>query len=141
LGSEPPQGSAQDAAQVPLPSQVPPVQLLPAVFGEPSAQVGAPVPQAMRPARHSFWLVVHEAPAVQSTQTALALHTLFPPQLTPVFAAPATQVELPVPQKVTPAAQALLGLVAQATPALQGTQLPALHTLSVPQVSPSDLAW
>jgi hypothetical protein len=81
--------------------------------------------------------VAQATPEAQATQ-APPLHTRFEPQLAPFgSAAPFTHWEVPVAQLVTPAWQSGSGCVAQATPAVQETQAPPLHTRFVPQAVPS----
>src|SRR5438876_1128453 len=103
----------------PAPSGAPP----------PSIQVCAPVVQEVTPLmrRLAPGFVVHERPAVQATLT--------PPALLP----PSTQTNCPVEQEVVPFLQ-MLGLVVQALPAVQPTQLPLpSHTRLLPQLVPADL--
>jgi hypothetical protein len=52
------------------------------------------------------------------------------------LAPPATQTGAPVSQEIVPCRQGFVGGV-QAAPAVQDTQLPALHTRFVPQLFPS----
>ena len=73
--------------------------------------------------------------------TTPAVHDWPAPQLAPacLLVLLSTQVDTPVPHQVTPTLQSL-GLVLQARPAVQSTQLPPLlQTLSVPQDAPVDL--
>jgi hypothetical protein len=101
-------------------------QLVPAGFGVPSTHVCAPVLHEVTPYRQAaFGLVVHDRPAVHDTQLPEPLHTMFVPQLVPAgFGAPSTHVCAPVLHEVTPFMQAALGLVVQASPAVQATQPP-----------------
>src|SRR5438552_12741871 len=85
-------------------------------------------------------LPVQVPPAVQATQAPLPLHTMLVPQLTPpALLPPSTQTNCPVEQEVVPFLQ-MLGLVVQALPAVQPTQLPLpSHTRLLPQLVPADL--
>jgi hypothetical protein len=96
------------------------------------------------PVAQEYCQVVHEPNGVQSPPAthethAPSLHTRFVPQVSP-FAAMivpvSTQAWMPVAQEVTPATQEF-GFVSQASPAVQETHAPPLHTWFVPQVAPS----
>jgi hypothetical protein len=132
---------AVHATQLPLLLQtwlVP--QLVPADFWLPSTQVWLPVLHEVMPLKQAeLGLVVQLAPAVQPMHPPEPLHTWLVPQLVPAaFGVPSTHCWLPVLHEVMPLAQAALGLVAQAWPAVQETQLPEpLHTWLVPQVVPA----
>ncbi len=80
---------------------------------------------------------MHAAFSVQAMH-APALQTWFVPQEVPGgrFAAESMQARVPVVQLVTPTLHAV-GFMLHAAPAAQATQLPALHTRSVPQLVPA----
>jgi hypothetical protein len=101
-------------------------QLVPAGFGVPSTHVCAPVLQEVTPYRQAaLGLVVHDRPSVHDTQLPEPLHTMFVPQAVPAaLGVPSTHVCAPVLHEVTPFMHAGLGLVAQASPAVQATQPP-----------------
>ena len=100
-----------------------------------SRQTELPVAQEVEPVRQKVGLVAQAWPATQVTQ-APPLQTWSVPQTVPSGSLPAsTQTELPVAQEVVPVRQKV-GLVAQAWPATQATQTPALQTWSVPQPVP-----
>jgi len=81
------------------------------------------------------WLAVHEP------QLPLPSQTMLVPQLVPpILLPPSAQVWAPVAQDVAPFLQ-MLGLVVQAVPAVQATQLPVpLQTMLVPQLVPAILS-
>src|SRR5438477_2474060 len=83
---------------------------------------------------------VQAPPAVQAPQLPFPSQTMFVPQLTPpALLPPSMQVIAPVEQEVVPFLQ-MLGLVVQALPAVQATQLPLpSHTRLLPQLVPADL--
>ena len=98
-----------------------------------ATQAEVPVEQDVTPVlqRVLGWQVV---PAVQAPQVPLS-HTLLVPHDVPFARFPVSvQTEVPVAQDVAPVLQALLGW--QVVPAVQAPQVPALHTLLVPQVVP-----
>jgi hypothetical protein len=101
-----------------------------------STHVCVPVLHEVMPVRHGSGFVAQASPAVQEEQVP-ALHTRFVPQLVPFArSAPSTHWDVPVAQEVTPRLQSASGLPGQASPAAQVEQVPALQTLSVPQVVP-----
>ncbi len=105
-----------------------------------STHVIAPVVQDVVPILQAPGLPVQVFPGVQAMQEPLPLQTRFVPQLTPpALLLPSMQVIAPVEQDVVPFLQAV-GLPVQATPAVQGTQVPLpLHTMLVPQLVPAVL--
>src|SRR5438034_1009157 len=129
---------AVQAPQLPFPSQTRLVpQLRPPILLLPSTQVWAPVAQENVPFLQTLGLVVQEPPAVHETQVPEPLQTKFVPQLTPgaLFVSSA-QVWAPLEQEVAPFLQ-MLGLVAQAPPAVQAMQPPEpLQTMLAPQLVP-----
>jgi len=134
---------AAHETQVPEPLQtmfVP--QLVPGDLSPPSMQVRAPVAHEVTPLLQALLGLVPQAtPAVHETQVPAPLHTRFVPQATPgdLFVSSA-QVWAPVAQEVAPFLQ-MLGLVAQAPPAVQAAQVPApLQTMLVPQLVPPAFA-
>jgi hypothetical protein len=71
--------------------------------------------------------------------TRLSYGQVVSPQTVPAgWKLPTTQVGLPVAHEIVPIAQAFDS--GQVPPAAQATQLPVLHTMSVPQVVPSGAA-
>jgi hypothetical protein len=74
------------------------------------------------------------APDVQSTQLPL-LHTLLVPQPVPFVSMVPVSVQVIGEHEVLPAWQALVGV--HASPAVQATHAPALHTMFVPHIMPS----
>jgi hypothetical protein len=129
--------SAQET-QVPEPLQTMLVpQAVPAPLFVPSTQVWAPVSQAVDPLRQTLGLPVQEAPTVHATQLPVPLQTMLVPQPRPgALLVSSTQVWPPVAQDVAPFRQ-MLGLVVQARPGLQATQLPEpLQTMLLPQLVP-----
>ena len=118
---------------------VPPLHTLFVPHDVPSAafpatvQTEVPVEQDVIPVLQRLlgWQLM---PAVQEAHVP-ALHTLLVPHDVPSATFPdATQAEVPVEQDVTPVLQRVLGW--QVVPAVQAPQVPALHTLLVPQVVP-----
>src|SRR5262249_48124661 len=101
-----------------------------------SAQTEAPVMQEVAPVRHGLFGGWQLVPEVQATHVP-ALQTMFVPHTVPLTSA------LPLSAQVTAGEQAwnpawhLLAVGMQAVPAVQGTQLPPLQTMFVPQLVPS----
>ena len=82
---------------------------------------------------------MHAVPALHVPQLP-ALHTMFVPQLVPFGRFPDSwQTGEPVAQDVVPVLHALVGW--QLAPAAHMTQVPALQTRSVPQVTPFANDW
>ncbi|HSN91447.1 MAG TPA: hypothetical protein VLS93_09480, partial [Anaeromyxobacteraceae bacterium] len=116
-------------------------QVVPFGLAAPSTHVCVPVAQDVVPSWQSVsGFVVQAIPAVQETH-APALQTMFVPQLVPFGSSVVvlTHTEVPVSHEVTPVRQGS-GSVAQASPAVQETQVPALQTMSVPQLVPFGFA-
>jgi len=130
------------ATQLPEPLQTMLVpQLVPPALLLPSTQTGAPDEQAIMPFLQALFGLVEQAwPAVQATQAPEPLQTMFVPQLVPpALLPPSTQVTAPLEHELVPILQ-MLGLVEQAWPAVQATQVPEpLQTMLVPQPTPGDL--
>ena len=98
-----------------------------------SAQTANPVTHEFAPVLHLFvgWQL---APGVQSPHTPL-LHTLLVPQVVPLTRfLPVSAHVIDGEQDCVPAWHAFDGM--QASPTVQGKQLPLLHTMFVPQVVP-----
>jgi hypothetical protein len=104
----------------------------------PSAQVIAPVAHEYTPFLQTLGLPVQAPPAVQATHAPAPSHTMLVPQLVPAdLLPPSTHVWAPVAHDVAPFLQ-MVGLVVQAAPAVQATQLPEpLQTWFMPQVVPA----
>jgi len=78
------------------------------------------------------WLASH----ISADLSTPPVHDCASPHSVPIGLLPlSAQTEVPVAQEVRPSLQGLVG--EQVTPAVQETQLPALHTRLVPQVFPS----
>lgn len=132
---------ATQARQLPMPLQTRSgPQPAPAATFAPSTQRVTPVEQSMEPLLHGApGLLVQVAPCTHMPQKPLASHTCPEPQFVPAArGGPSTQVSAPVAHEVTPVRQPGFGLVAQAFPARQLTQVPAgEQTRSAPQLDPA----
>jgi hypothetical protein len=106
----------------------------------PFTHIWVPVAQEVTPTRQGSGFPPQASPSVQGVhtpplQTSGAVGVTS--QVVPfAFAAPSTQVEVPVEQEVTPEWQAPSGLVVQASPAVHGVQRPPLQTRFEPQGVP-----
>ncbi len=109
-------------------------QTVPAGWKPDDTQVAVPVAHEMVPTAQAL-LSGQVPPAAHATQLP-ALQTMSVPQEVPLGAAVplSWHVILPVWQLYTPTWQGLAGV--QLPPAMHDTQLPALQTLSVPQLVP-----
>jgi hypothetical protein len=99
-----------------------------------SAQTGTPVTHEFVPVLHLFagWQL---APGTQSMHMPLVLQTLFVPQLVPPTRfLPVSEQVIDGEQACVPAWHAFDGM--QTWPTVQGTQLPLLQTMFVPQLVP-----
>jgi hypothetical protein len=127
------------ATQAPALSQTMPTpQLVPAARFAPSTQVVALPEQLVTPCLHAVGLPVQVWLATQAPQNPLPSHSWPPVQVVVLgLGVPSMQVDAPVTHEVTPLRQ-IDGLVVQAVPAVQETQVPVpLQTWLVPQVVPA----
>jgi hypothetical protein len=114
----------------------PPEQGVPGIAWPVCVQMGEPVEQSVAPKRQGLLCGLHAAPVAQATQLP-PRHTWFVPQGVPSFTEPlAVHVCAPVEQSVAPRAQALPG-GEHASPAVQATHAPLLHTMFSPHTVPS----
>jgi hypothetical protein len=103
----------------------------------PEAHALQSVPAALHADGQVVVVVVHAAAAVHIAADVLtpSAHDWAAPHRVPTGRLPlATHTEVPVAQEVMPSLHGSEGV--QAAPATHGTQLPALHTRSVPQLTP-----
>jgi hypothetical protein len=113
---------------LPVSHAVPAVRFAPATQFGPALQDNAPLLQAL--------VGEQVSPSLQATH-APVLHTLSVPQPVPSAVLPLAVHTGPAEQDRLPVAQTLFGSGWQTSFTLQATQVPALHTWSVPQPVPS----
>jgi hypothetical protein len=126
---------AEQATHAPLPLHTPPLQPVPAPRALPSTQTGPPEAHDVTPVMHAApGLPLQAAPGVHATHAPLPLHT--PPlHATPAaFAAPFTQVGVPVEQLIVPLEHDE-GLPVQALPCTHAVHPPLWHTPAPPPLA------
>jgi hypothetical protein len=111
-------------------------QVVPSTAFAPESTQTGPVAQLRVPRWQGFAVGVQVSPTVQATQVP-ALHTWAVPQLAPSASGVPVSAQVgPVPQVRVPRWQGF-AVGVQVSPTVQATQVPALHTWSVPQLVPS----